>query len=69
MKTSNMTQVTLLTIVMCYLTNEVTVMTQIGYWACKIVGHVGTNYPPPHNISFLSIGIEYFQSVTCILNV
>ena len=31
------------------------------------IGHVGTNYTPPHNISCLSTGIEYFYSVTCIL--
>ena len=41
---------------------------------CKIyhigpakIGHVGTNYTPSHNISYLSIGIEYFHSVTCIV--
>ena len=31
------------------------------------IGYVGTNYTPPLNISYLSIGIEYFHSVTCIL--
>ena len=32
------------------------------------IGHVGTNYTPSHNISYLSTGIEYFYSVTCIVN-
>ena len=31
------------------------------------IGHVGTNYTPPRNISYLSIGMEYFYSVTCML--
>ena len=30
-------------------------------------GHVGTNYTPSHNRSYLSIGIKYFHSVTCII--
>ena len=28
------------------------------------IGHVGTNYTSPHNISYLSTGIEYFYPVT-----
>ena len=31
------------------------------------IGHVGTNYTPPHNISYHSTGIEYFHSVPCIV--
>ena len=31
------------------------------------IGHVGTNYTLSHNISYLSTGIEYVQSVTGIL--
>ena len=31
------------------------------------IEHVGTKYTLPYNISYLSTGIEYFHSVTCIL--
>ena len=31
------------------------------------IGHVDTNYTLLHNISYLSIQIEYFHSVTCSL--
>ena len=31
------------------------------------IGHVGTNYTLPCNISYLSTGIEYIHSVTCML--
>ena len=35
-------------------------------WACenRACGH---KLHPPHNWSYLSIGIQYFHSVTCIL--
>ena len=32
------------------------------------IGHVGTNYTPSHNRSYLSTGTEYLHSVTCIIN-
>ena len=32
------------------------------------IGNVGTNYTLSHNISYRSIGIEYFHSVTFVLN-
>ena len=31
------------------------------------IGHVGTNYILPHNISYLSNEIQYIHSVTCML--
>ena len=31
------------------------------------IGQVGTNYTPSHTITYLSTGIEYLHSVTCIL--
>ena len=31
------------------------------------IGHVGTNYTASHNMSYLSTRIEYFHSVTCIV--
>ena len=31
-------------------------------------GHVDTTYPRSHNRSYLSVGIEYLHSVTCIIN-
>ena len=30
-------------------------------------GHVGTNYIPSHYKSYLSSGIKYLHSVTCII--
>ena len=31
------------------------------------IGHVGTNYTLSHNGSYLSTGIEYLHSITCII--
>ena len=31
------------------------------------IGHVGTNYIPSYNRPYLSNGIEYLHSVTCII--
>ena len=46
-------------IILCILYNYVT-------WPAKI-GHVGTSYTPSLYRSYLSTGIVYLHSVTCIM--